>query len=550
MINKICDLLFTSKKFFYFFVLLLLCINLSIIVNGFAHKNQYHIDEQWSYAHSNSNGKPYIAKPNMYYEWFDSKVYHNYLTVQKSDGFNYSHIYENLKLDMHTPLYFMALYTISYLFPDTFNPWLGGVLNIFLWLITLFVMYRLSQKFFKNKWLVLAPVILYAFSIIGISTVSYIRVYLMQTLFATCLINEMLEYTLKEKNNCKVTLLKIFIFSLLGMLTSYNSLILSFVLSVVFGIYMLYTKDYAKIFYLALAMIGSVIFFIYIFPYAYIALVRFSPQRYNSHKDLFEIFRGFLTIYFTELFSIHIDMYSNRIYTYIAVVIFMWLIAIYVYSVNFVLSKKTILLLIVYSVISTYLFYSMPEMGVFGNRYTMFLYPTMSILSIYMIYKIVSAFFSDHKSVVFIYIVILLNTLNINYQTQSPYLRRLDDKEVEIVNNLKNKNLMAVSERNWDLEGVSFVYMNAHQIYFFPKKIYDYFVDGHDDKSPSDDDYEKIDKICRDIAKADYLMIINNFSEPSQSKLCDNVIRFKFVRNIKISTEHFDVYEIIPVNTN
>lgn len=549
---------FLKKNIFFIFVAFALCANLYIVFNGFAQKDRYHIDEQWSYAHSNSNGIPYIGKVYKGNVWLSPQVYHNYLTVQRSDGFNYSHIYENLKKDKHTPLYFMTLYTVSWFFPDKFSPWIGGGLNIFLWLITLAVMYKLSRKFFKERWLAIAPLILYSFSVIGISTVIYIRNYLMQTLFATCLIIEMLSYIDKDNNKYRLTALKIFIFSLLGMLTSYNSIVFSFFLSVVFGSYLLFKKEYKKLLYLALAMSGSFIFFVYIFPHALLALVRFNPKDVNGYRDI-GLFSDMLSIYWPDLFNTNIDFYSNSIYTYIYFVLTLYFIALYLYCVDFSVTKNVGLLLLTFLLVSLYLCYTLPEAYEYKSRYRMLLYPSLSILSLYMIYHIFTRFLSAKKSLWCLYALILLSLSNVNYQRYCPFLMHHPVENSAILTELKDKKIVVASPTYWAVEDASYVYLNAKKIYFVPEFFYTYVTDCE-----IDGPYHKYQKsqnlfsqFRSNLNQGDYLLVLNdtpqqfkhdkNSIKITEGSLCEDLKnKLQFVKTMLIGVLYWDIYKIIP----
>lgn len=551
------------KNIFFIFAACVLCVNLCIIFYGFAQKDQYHIDEQWSYAHSNSNGKPYIANDQVSRRWLDPQIYHNYLTVQTSDEFNYSHIYENLRRDKHTPLYFMTLYTISYFFADTFNQWIGGGLNIFLWLLTLAAMYRLSQKFFDERWLIIAPLIFYAFSTIGLSTVLYIRVYLMQTLFATCLINQMLSFVEKQDDKYRFNAFGIFIFSLLGMLTSYNSIMISFFLSVVFGSYLLFKKEYKKILYLALAMIGSVIFFICIFPYALTALISFNPQVHNSGKDLFVILTDMLSIYWSELFNTNINIYSNSIYTYVGTILILYFITIYAYCVDFSFSKKIGLLLLTIFLVSAYLSYTIPEMYEYKSRYKMFLYPTLSVISIYMLYKIFNRFLSLRKAAWGIYVLIAINILNVNYQRYCAFWMHHSPESVAIISDFKGKNLMIAPSNYWMVEDVSYLNMSAQKIYIVSQSLYNYLMRCDTEKRKTDfhNPQELIPQFYKDLNGGDYLLIFNRYKSQlkydkemiltERGSLCEDLNnRLRFLKTIKIGVLYYDVYQIIQTDEN
>ena len=122
------------------------------------HKENFHVDELWTYAHANSTQGAYLSpridsylkyvRTDLFYRWIPGEAFHDYLTVQPEEAFRYGHIGENLKVVEHPPLYFWLLHTICSFFPDVFSKWQSAGLNLAIWvalLAALFMFYALRQ---------------------------------------------------------------------------------------------------------------------------------------------------------------------------------------------------------------------------------------------------------------------------------------------------------------------------------------------------------------------------------------------------------------------
>ena len=76
-------------------------------------KQDYHSDEIWTYELANSSNGPYIcmtedrSKQINAFEWTDSEVLKEYITIDKSEIFNYKMVLDNCADDWHPPLYFV-----------------------------------------------------------------------------------------------------------------------------------------------------------------------------------------------------------------------------------------------------------------------------------------------------------------------------------------------------------------------------------------------------------------------------------------------------------
>ncbi|MBO5284823.1 MAG: hypothetical protein J6B00_02995, partial [Alphaproteobacteria bacterium] len=153
---------------------LVLLLNLSVVFHIFQAKQAFHSDEQWSYAHANSSKGAYLdAEIDSYYQvndgirqrlfnrWIDGQTFNDYLTVQQGERFKYRHIYENLKIVEHPPLYFLLLHTVCSFFPDNFDKWHAGSINIVLFILIYIALFKLSELMLNDSRLAVCCVALW-----------------------------------------------------------------------------------------------------------------------------------------------------------------------------------------------------------------------------------------------------------------------------------------------------------------------------------------------------------------------------------------------------
>lgn len=533
--------------------LLLLSINLCMVFGYYCEKNNFHVDEQWSYAHANSFIGPYVANAEENWNrWLPSETYQKYLTVQPENGFDFSHIYRNLQRDMHTPLYFMTLYTISYFFPDTFSKWIGGGLNIFMWVLTLLAMLKLSQKFFVNKWFALLPVVLFAFSCIGFSSVLYIRVYLMQTLFAVCMLNELCPL-LQEKKATKKRLFLIGLYSTLGMLTSYNSAVFSYIVSCVSGAYLLCVKEYKLLLKLALAMFLSVVAFFAVCPYALKTLMIFGCASVAGDKSLLWHINKVSANLADGLFSFHANVFDNVQLSWAAVAVILLLICGYAFFAwkNKEKNDETVVLFaLIIVLMSGYLCYCMPEMWEYNSRYYMLLNPVWAILIFYALAKILSGLrLAEKYAAVLLVMLIGMNSAFADFEGRSPYAFHQEQEDIDFINKLKHKKLAAWTGLSWSNESAGYLWKNTAGIYFISPQLFTYL-------DTCEDIFFKLKPVKEpeNLLEGDYLLIFNSYNKtlfynPAKkavkADICPDVYKnLSYERTLQIGNIWFDVYKI------
>lgn len=165
-------------------------------------KQGYFVDELWSYGLANSYYFPHIYSNNTFnLEWVDGNFFSDYIKVQAGERFCYDSVLYNMRNDTNPPLYFVILHTICSFFPETFSKWYAIIPNMVAFALAQLLLYRLSRKALKSKWLALLPCVIWGFSSASISFVIFLRGYMFSTMF--CLLALNLHMDLMEENKSK-----------------------------------------------------------------------------------------------------------------------------------------------------------------------------------------------------------------------------------------------------------------------------------------------------------------------------------------------------------
>lgn len=215
-----------------------------------------HKDERIAYCKDfNKNKRPI---------WRTSEEAKDYMTVTGKEILNYPLVYYNQARDVHPPLFYFAVNTVSTFFLGNFSKAIIGIINVSFMIATLFVIKKILESLDK-KHLIIPVLIFYGFSIGAISTVVFQRMYAMLTFF-------ILEYILINinisKNNFdidKKTWIKLGAITILGFLTQYYFCIVAVIVAIYMFIRIYLKKDKKKTMkyilnYVKIAIIGVLIY--------------------------------------------------------------------------------------------------------------------------------------------------------------------------------------------------------------------------------------------------------------------------------------------------
>ena len=227
------------------------------------HKENFHVDELFSYAHANSTQGAFLGpridsffhylEADLFYRWIPGEAFRTYLTVQPEEAFRYGHIGENLTKGVHPPLYYWLLHTICSFFPDVFSKWQSAGLNLVLGVLTLAALFKLARLMLPSGQAA-AAVGIYAFSAAGLETAAFLRMYLLQTLFFICLAYET-AVMLRDNRADYRRLGRIALYSFLCLMTHYSSLFYTFFMAAATGVVLLWRRNFALLWRYAVAML-------------------------------------------------------------------------------------------------------------------------------------------------------------------------------------------------------------------------------------------------------------------------------------------------------
>lgn len=232
-----------QKKWTIALLLGIIClIQLCFFIHAGSRKCHLMCDELFTYGAANYRGGIMMDFPLN--EWLDEEDYMEYVTPGE-DAFSYEIPYDNQALDVHPPLYYYLIHTISSIHPDTFSFWTGVGLNLVLLLGCTMVLYFLVKELFGSKVCALLVSACYGLTYGAMNTMLFIRMYM---LFAAVLLLHLLVYAKywEKPEIPKKGYLFLGLTLVAGALTQYYFLIAAFFLAAWYTIRLLLQKRWKE----------------------------------------------------------------------------------------------------------------------------------------------------------------------------------------------------------------------------------------------------------------------------------------------------------------
>ncbi|MCM1323611.1 MAG: hypothetical protein NC218_05575 [Acetobacter sp.] len=554
------------KKFNRFYVLffILLVLNIGMVLFHYGQKDGFHIDEIFSFGHANSTQGAFLAPTVeshfyekdvsvLYNQWFDGKVFHNYITVQPEEQFRYGHIFENLKKSTHPPLYYMLLHTVCSFFPEQFSKWFGAGVNIALWVALLIMLFKLAELLLEDEFLAMMAVTFYAFSEAGIDTVLYIRMYILQTLFAVCLLYEIVKM-LKENEADNKRLFLIFLYSSLGMLTQYSSLVFSFLAAGTGGGILFLRRNWNLLFRYAVVMAFSPLVLFVLFPTAWNVLLysargeelirKITPSstmvdtlandtmQSRIWEMLWQVDLWLNQMFYSGMWRVYMQQLLS--FSYLP----LWFVLLFLgICVKWKRADATVWYILINCVLmSAFLNGYMPPMYEFSVRYYMLLLPLVSVLTVYFLKGLLVCFELSSKRVyVLLGVFVLANSLLVDFGKKSAFTFNYDANTERFLEEVKQRDVVVFTETSFMyLELVAALY-DSHQILLA-------------DKSCKKDYAEDIRE-----HKGAYVLFFNadarrcvSCAPKYKTSICQTLrkeLQYKFL--VRVGERYYDVYEVL-----
>lgn len=242
-------------------LVLLLVIQLVLLVRTFDSREDFHIDECWSYGFANSYYDGYISRGAVedsaslkewndtwatqnFGEWTSGETLQDYLTVQEGEAFDYASVLASQRYDIAPPLHSLILHTICSFFPNTFSWWYAFSINLVAFVGAQICLFLLARRLLHSPWLGLLVVAFFGFSPGALNGFTFLRPYALLTflLLLYCCINVRL-YD-KGFRGCPGTYLALGVVTFLGAYTQVYFLFFAFVTTVGWCIHLAIKRDW------------------------------------------------------------------------------------------------------------------------------------------------------------------------------------------------------------------------------------------------------------------------------------------------------------------
>ncbi len=530
-------------------LLVIIIINLLLITFYFHQKNDFHGDEIYSFAHSNSRQGPYMV-PNMnsfiidtehqlYNKTHPASFFSNYVTVSPEHRFNYKQVIDNLSAGVHPPFYYLILHTISSFFPETFNKWMAFPINIIAFTFSIFFLYKIASHIFEDKKLCYLSVILFGFSLITLSMAVFIRSYTLQTMLINWLIYEHLRL-LKSNHLSVKQALTIFILSFLCYSTHYYLIIAVFFIASFTCLIFLINKKIKIIFAYAATVLAS------------IAL--FSPVMLNA---LYNSSRGHEL---TNMVYSHFLLYFDKTITTLADLIMTKILPFDNFSGSLIL--VCLILAASFVKMSPYrpkinrnfiyiIFYTLPYtititiihplLYISEERYFAPLTPTLCIIIIYSVWIFLRATNISDKIINYVLATLVLcNVFMTDFYNRSNFSFRTTQEDAKILTKIKGKKILFFNATHFSIINLVNDFKDTEYVKIIAPTNHKDFTDS----------------IIA--AKEDYIIITNSMASknstiPSPSKIFDSTLtrNLKYIKIFKKGLYFYELYKIItPINTS
>lgn len=199
----------------YRFGIIAIFISIIVAILFCVSKRDFHVDEALTFALSNSTSGWVDYNT---YGWQDKETWLAYVA---SSTFNYKNVFFNQYFDVHPPLYYCLIHTISPLFQYRFSIWFGLLPNLMFYILNLLLIYYIVYKFSKNDFISSLSILLYGLNKQVLNNVIFIRMYMMSSFFVLLFLLFAIRIINKEGNKY-TNLIILFITVICGGLTHYQ----------------------------------------------------------------------------------------------------------------------------------------------------------------------------------------------------------------------------------------------------------------------------------------------------------------------------------------
>lgn len=247
-------------------------------------KNDYYIDELYSYGLMNYKKAYIIDNEDFSNNWHNKEYFDDYVSISSEEFWNWKSVYTNQMEDYHPPLYYILLRIAASCTVGRLSKWSGLILNIIIFIICDIVLYLIGKLLLKNKPFALFMVFIYGFSKFSVENTLFIRMY--QLLELQLLLTTY--WHIKNYNDKKLTIkemISLITLIIFGTLTHYYYIMFLLPILIINLIKYIRRKQIKNILkYIAVVIIAEIAICL-IFP-GYIGQLKKNFVRCNDNQEI------------------------------------------------------------------------------------------------------------------------------------------------------------------------------------------------------------------------------------------------------------------------
>ncbi|UOQ86821.1 glycosyltransferase family 39 protein [Gracilibacillus salinarum] len=476
----------TNITFFKKNILILLIVLLSTVLSiiFLQQKINYHIDELLTYSLANSTS--YIdvepgEKYNAYGEFQES-----FLSTPEETNFDYANVWRNQANDVHPPFYYVIVHTISSVFSGEFSPYIGIAVNLIFNAFIIVLLYKFAMLITGNKFAAFLTSVFWAVNPGVISDMMFIRMYIMTMFFCLWIAYIHLK-NIKLGNTVDYKFyISVYLVSLAGALTHYYFLILTFFICAIFVFYLLFRKQWRKLFIYIGAYVSMLVSVIVLFPSIYDHILG-GGQRGEESIENFMSTNGYLSTLHSFWGKISDNLFGGYLLFFvIAIVIIMIASNMRLRNQNMA-SGNSFWMVVYLLVVCSLYFFLISNIAVYTvERYLQPIFPLIVLIFICLLHGAMRTLLNQNNSLVVCCILLLLISVNGYWKTTSfEYLQKDSAEALQIAEQYQGNDVIYLYDRTWKIpthymelanyKSVTFYKMNDLAM-LYEKENYDEFV--------------------------------------------------------------------------
>lgn len=239
---------------------IILIFQLFAMVYWGTQKEWFHVDELFTMEGSKARGygmRYWDLEGEFYNQEHTREEFFARLTTQEDDILINGGITEFAQGLLERVFYYTLINTASIISPGHFTKWIGIGMNLILFALAQLILYQVAKEMGDEKSALLTTGI-YGFSAGGISTAIYIRCYMLLTLTALLTVFIYLKFMkCRTKRQAAGYMVCLYLLAFLGYRTHQFGVILFGLITAVFLLYMLISKNFRKVLWLMVGYGGA-----------------------------------------------------------------------------------------------------------------------------------------------------------------------------------------------------------------------------------------------------------------------------------------------------